>query len=263
MQRRFFRELAAAGLPPGPGPGEPVTDADLANLPEPARRYLRFMRVVGRPRDWSMRFAFDGLFRPYVDQPWRKCRAWQYNSRLEVARIFHIVIRFGGVMPVLGRDTYLDGKGRMLIKAFDWFTIADGVGDEYDIGELVTYLNDMVLAAPSMLLAPDVTFTAVDNDAFDLTLVNRGIRVSARVTLAEDGSPIDFSTTDRFCADPRNPKRLLRTLWTTPVAEWKVIQGRPLPARVEAIWHLPRGEFPYARFELIPGSVAFNVAPGA
>jgi hypothetical protein len=123
MRRRFLRELASVGLPAGPGPAGLVTDADLLPLPEPAQRYLRFMGVVGRPRDWSLRIASRGFFRQHADQPWRKCQVWQYNSRLEVARIFHIVIRFGGLVPAIGRDTYIHGKGRMLVKLFDLFTV--------------------------------------------------------------------------------------------------------------------------------------------
>ena len=38
------------------------------------------------------------------------------------------------------------------------------------MSELVTYLNDAVLLAPSMLLALPVTWTAVNDSSFDLTL---------------------------------------------------------------------------------------------
>jgi hypothetical protein len=154
MRQRFLKEVASAGLPAGPGPSDPITEAELAALPEAAQRYLR------------------SLF------------------------------------------------------------------------------------APSMLLAPDVGFAGVDGDPIDLTLVNRRNRVSARVTLAEDGSPCNFTTTRRFCQDPGDRKRLLRTKWTTAA-------GRRLPAGGEAVWHLPQGDFPYARFDSIPESAAFNVAPGA
>ena len=44
------------------------------------------------------------------------------------------------------------GRRRMLVRLLDAFTVQDGVGPEYDIGELVPYLNDSVLVAPSMLL---------------------------------------------------------------------------------------------------------------
>jgi hypothetical protein len=43
-------------------------DADLAPLPEPAQRYLRFMNVAGRPRDWSFRLTFAGCFRTRIEQ---------------------------------------------------------------------------------------------------------------------------------------------------------------------------------------------------
>jgi hypothetical protein len=78
----------------------------------------------------------------------------------------------------------------------------------------------------------------------------------------ERGAPVDFSTTDRFCQDPGDPKRLLRARWTTP-SVMEFVGGRPVSARGQAVWHLEQGESPYADFTLAPGSRAFNVAPGA
>lgn len=218
-----------AGLPQAPGPAEPVTSAEIATLPEPAQRYLGFMRVLGRPRDWSFRLAFTGRFRTGPQQRWMKCETWQYNSRPALARIFHIRIRFGELVSVVGRDTYVDGRGRMLVRLMDLFTIQDGTGEEYDTGELVTYLNDAVLIAPSMLLAPEVSFAGAGPDSFGLSLADHGRTVSALVTVGGDGAPRDFSTTDRFCSDPEHPGQLMRARWTTPVSGWQFANGRPLP----------------------------------
>lgn len=262
MRAKFMREVALAGLPPGPDPGPVVSDADLAALPEPARRYLGFMGVVGRPRDSSFRLAYAGRFRRTPREAWMTCEAWQYNSRPAVARLFHMRARLAGLVPVLARDTYVDGHGRMLVRALDLFTVADGRGEEFDIGELVTYLNDAVLIAPSMLLAPAVTFSPAASDSFDLALVDRGHRVTARVLVDEHGRPLDFSTTDRFCVDPDDPKRLLRMRWTTPIEGWGEIDGRELPIRAQAVWHLPAGDFVYADFSSLPETLAFNVPPG-
>lgn len=126
MRRRFLREAAAAGLPVGPGPANVVSMSQIVRLPEPAQRYLQFMGVVGHPQDWSFRLGFTGRFRTKPQQPWMKCEAWQYNSRLALARIFHIRLRLGGLLPIIGRDTYIDGHGRMLVKRLDVFTVADG-----------------------------------------------------------------------------------------------------------------------------------------
>jgi hypothetical protein len=262
MRARFLRELASAGLPVGPGPVDPVTDAELTPLPQSVQRYLRFMGVVGRPRVWSFRLGFAGRFRTKPDQAWMASEAWQYNSRLAVARIFQIRIRFGGLVPVVGRDTYVEGRGRMLIRLLDLFTIEDATGTEYDTGELVTYLNDAALIAPSMLLVPAVTWAPVDANSFDVALTDHGRTVAARVVVDESGAPREFSTADRFCNDPDNPKALVRARWTTPVAGWQMIDGRRLPTRGEATFHLPREPFTYADFRLVPGSLAFNLPPG-
>ena len=259
---RFLGEIASAGLPAGPGPTDPVTGRDLGALPEPVQRYMRFMDVTGRPRDWSFCLGFQGRFRRRVNEPWMKCEAWQYNSAIAVARVMHLRIRICGLVPVIGRDTYLNGHGRMLIKVLDRFVVGDGSGMEYDVGELVTYLDDAVLMAPSMLLVPAVSWLPVDPDSFDVTLTDRGRTVTARVTIDERGRPRDFSTTDRFLADPGDPRRLRRARWTTPVAEWVVVDGRPMPGSAAAVWHLPEGDFPYAELRLRTDSVAFNVPPG-
>ncbi len=217
------------------------------------------MAVVGRPRVWSLRASFAGRFRFGPEQPWRKVETWQYNSSLDLARIFHMRMLFGPV-PVLGRDTYLHGRGRMLGRALDLVTVVDGSGPEFDIGELVTWLNDAVLLAPSMLLGTATDWSPVDEGSFDVALTDRDRTVRARVFVDGRGAVRDFSTTDRFYAEAGRPP--LRARWTTPVEGWEVVDGRPLPTGGRAVWHLPQGDVAYADFRLVPGTMAFDVRPG-
>ncbi|MGA8581490.1 MAG: DUF6544 family protein, partial [Bryobacteraceae bacterium] len=63
MHRRFLREVARAGLPADPGSADVIGEGQIISLPQPAQRYLRFMGVVGRLRDWSFRLGFRGRFR--------------------------------------------------------------------------------------------------------------------------------------------------------------------------------------------------------
>ena len=266
MRKRFMRELAALGLPAAPGPDfdrAPVSEADLQPLPETARRYLRFMRVVGRPRDWSFRLRFTGRFRRSREDAWMTCEAWQYNTSVALARIFHIRLRFFGLVPVLGRDTYVNGRGRMFIRLLDRFTVGDGTGEAYDIGELVTYLNDAVLLAPALLLAPNVRWSEVDARSFDVELTDHGRTVKARVSIDDRGAPVDFETTDRFYSDRNDASKVTRCRWTTPVDGYQDVGDRRLPTRGQAVWHPPEGELVYADFTLDPATVAFNVVPGA
>lgn len=266
MREKFLRELARLGLPTKPGPGwnaESIIEGDLDRLPDAARRYLHFMRAVGRPRDWSFRLGLRGRFRRSRDDAWMTCEAWQYNSRLALARVFYLQLRLFGFLPVLGRDTYVDGRGRMLIRVLDLITVGDGTGEAYDVGELVTYLNDAVLLAPTMLFAPEVEWHERDARSFDLALTDHGRTVKATVIVDERGAPVDFETTDRFYADPNDPAKVSRCRWTTPIAGWQEVGGRMLPTSGRAVWH-PEGEpdLEYADFAFEPTTLAFNVAPG-
>jgi hypothetical protein len=186
LYRRFLKEVASAGLPAGPGPLKTIRSAHLVSLPEPVQRYAEYMGVLDRPQDWSFRLGFRGHFRIRPDQqPWMNCEAWQYSSRPAVARIFHIRIRFGGLVPVIARDTYLRGRGRMVVKLLNLFTIEDGIGEEYDTGELVTYLSDAVMIAPSMLFVPEISFSAVDTNSFEVSLTDHGRKVTESVRFCQ------------------------------------------------------------------------------
>lgn len=262
LRAEFLREVAAAGLSHGPAPAEPVTDADLDALPEPARRYLRFMGVPGRPRDWSFRAGFLGRFRQRPDAPWFECEAWQYNTRLGIARLFHMQMKIAGVLPVVGRDSYANGHGRMRIRLLDRFTLGDSSGEEFDLGELVTWLNDGVMIAPSMLLVPQVRWIAQDADSFDLALTDAERTVQARVVVNAVGAPVNFHTTDRFLAPTRRGEMLRRLPWSTPVEGWRRVDDRMQFGAGRAVWDLEGREFTYIEMRPIPGSRSFNIAPG-
>jgi hypothetical protein len=215
---------------------------------------------VGRPRDRSFRARLRGRFRPGADAPWQRMDAVQFNSAAPaIARIFHMRLRMRGI-PVQGRDLYLHGRGRMVIRPLDLFTVSDGRGPEFDLGELVTWLNDAVMMAPSMLLCPAVTWSAVDDGAFDITLDDRGNRVRARVMVAPDGAVTDFVTDDRWYAEPSAAP--VRTRWSTPVDGWQPAPGgRMLPTSGRATWMRPEGPLTYAEVTFTPGDLAFNLDP--
>ncbi|MBV8301528.1 MAG: hypothetical protein JOY68_06365 [Candidatus Dormibacteraeota bacterium] len=169
-------------------------------------------------------------------------------------------LRFAGVVPMYAWDTYIEGHGRMLGKILGLVTVANGQGDEFDIGELTTYVNDAVMLAPSLLLVPATTWSAGDDESFDIAFNDRGRTVRARVFIDPHGAPRDFSTEDRFAALSGD---LRRTRWSTPVEGWRRANGRSRPTHGMAVWHLPDGPFPYIEGRFNDDSVAYNVTPGA
>jgi hypothetical protein len=249
--------VAGAGLPDRPVSAGPVTDADLVGLPAVAARYLRAMGVVGRPRTWSLRAHFTGRFRREPAQPWMPLDAWQYNSAVSVERLFRMRLLVAGVVPMWGWDTYRSGTGRMLGKALGLITVADGSGVEFDVSELVTWLDDAVLRAPGMLLGGRATWEAVSDDSFRVALTDNGHTVSGVVALDEAGRPRTFRTEDRWADLPGG---MVRAPWSTPVLGWTVVDGRPRMTGGAAVWHLPDGDFRYGEMTLV--DLALDVPPG-
>lgn len=255
---RLERVARAAGIPAGPGDETRVTETDIAGLPSPVQRYLRFMDVVGRPRDWSFRVRFAGRFRMRPGMGWLPAQAWQYNSAITVSRVFVMRVLLAGALPMTGRDTYVSGHGQMTGRLLGVIPVVNSAGAEMDIGELTTYLNDALLVAPSFLLRPEVSWAEVSDKSFDVTLSDGGHQVTGRMFLDEHGAPADFATTDRFAALPGG---LRRAEWRTPIREWTSPHGRPLPGRSRAVWRLDEGEFSYIEGCFDPASIAYNVSP--
>ena len=263
LRRAFVHDVEETGLAwDGPGTeadgGNLVTAEEIAELPEPVRRYLAFMEVVGRPRYRSFEARFSGRFRRTPRDRWMAAEAHQYNTAPEVARIYTMRLRFAGLLPMVGHDTYVRGSGRMVGKLFDRFTVADGAGDEFDVGELVTYLNDAILLAPSMLLGPSTTWRGLDDSSFEVALTDASHTVRATITLDARGAPIDFVTVDRFASLPQG---LVRATWTTPVSAWVRVDGRMLPGPARATWLLDDGPFTYVEGRFVTESIRYDVPP--
>lgn len=257
LRATALAQAASAGLPHG-SPDVSVVRADeIDALPAAVQRYLGFMRVVGAPRVWSFAARFQGRFN-LQGRGWMPAEAWQYNCAHPVARIFHMRLDMAGVVPMVGRDTLLDGEGRMVGRLLGLVPVANGTGVEYDVGELTTWLNDALVLAPSMLLSQKVTWDEVDDETFDVALTHGSHTVHARVSLDENGAIRDFSSRDRWAAMPGG---LVQAEWTTPFDGWVLAAGHRLPLSGQAIWHLEDGPLTYAEGAFVPGSVAVNLRP--
>jgi hypothetical protein len=189
MSRWFQRHLNELDLPSGPGDQDPATEADIARLPEPARRLSDFHAsgrstaglVISCPIDGAVPATtgpgLDALRRAAVQQQ----RGDHPGPAYAAGLCWRGACQCSALTPTLA------GTGQMRGKILNLIPVLNGSGREYDIGELVTYLNDACIVAPSMLLTPAATWTAVDDRAFDVTLVDRGNTTTARIFVDDIG----------------------------------------------------------------------------
>jgi hypothetical protein len=169
--------------------------------------------------------------------------------------MFYIKARKMGI-PAVGLHLYKNETAIMLIKLMGLFTVADARGPEMDQGETVTVFNDMCFMAPGTLISKDIKWEILDMNTVKAHFTNGRITISALLYFDDDGNLVNFSSNDRF--ETRDGKEYLNYPWSTPVKEYREINGFPMPAKAEAIYQHPEGEFCYAEFEI--RDILYNVS---
>jgi hypothetical protein len=223
--------------------GDIITEVDLQPLPAPVQQYLRITGAVGKPKVTSVRLVFDGEMRG-KGKDWFKFRSVQYNYFDEPTRLFFMQAKMFG-MPVPGYHRYQQGQASMRVKLLGLFTVMQAEGPAMNKAETVTLFNDMCLMAPATLIDKRIEWESIDNLSTKATFNNGANSISATLYFNEIGQLTNFISDDRYEINDMKQYR-----FSTPVKNYKQIEGRTVPTYGETIWHYPEGEFVYGQFYL-------------
>lgn len=232
----------------------PVTTADLAHLPDPVRRYLARSGAVGRPQPQNMRVVLDASMYRKPGQAPMRARSVQYSFFGRPTRIFLMEARMFG-LPVRALHVYRREQATFTVRVASTVNMVDLSGPEISAAETVTVLNDLCLMAPGALLDPRLTWTEVNRQSASVTFANGPHRVEATLTFNDDGELIDFWSDDR---PDSSSGRFVPMRWSTPISEYRDIEGMHLLHRGAAVYDRPDGPFMYGDFTL--KSIEYDVA---
>jgi hypothetical protein len=233
-------------------PARVVTAEELAPLPPPVRRWLQTSGVVGRERAQVVRLRQRGEMRTGADQPWMHAEAQQVFTVDEPGFVWTVSVTMKG-LPVVGRDSYQDGHGHMLIAVGGIFPVVDGRGPEIDQGTLLRFLGEIVWF-PSAALAPYIRWEGLDDRSARATMSWGGTEASGVFTFDDQGRQVKM-TARRYKGDGRSAS-LER--WEVPASAWERRSGLLMPVRGTATWKLGDGDLEYYRWEIT--DVAYNRA---
>jgi hypothetical protein len=240
------------------GPSVPISEADLARLPRPLRRYLQASGGEGRERTRNFRARFRGRIRGDPEARWMAFTADQVEAFDEPVRLFYMDATMLGV-PVQVLHVYRGATATMRVRAAGLVTLVDAKGPELDRSETVTLLNDMCLMAPGSLLDPRIRWEEIDARSARAAFTNGTNTVSAELSFDGDGRLVDFASEDRSQASP-DGKRFERMRWTTPLRDQRSFGPWRIGTRAETLWHPEAGAFVYGEFELL--DLAHDVGSG-
>ncbi len=123
--------------------------------------------------------------------------------------------------------------------------IADARGGEMDQDTLVRYLSEIIWF-PTAYLEDYIQWESIDSRSAKATITVEALKASAILYFNEQGQMTDF-VAERFM--PVEDEYLLET-WSTPIEEYKEINGIMVPVKGEAVWRLSSGDFSYVRIEI-------------
>ena len=222
-----------------------LTEADIAPLPSPVRRYIAYTGAVGKRRPQTMRLLFDAQMTSKPGASPMDATSEQYNFFKHPTRLFYMKAS-KYLVPFRVLHAYTDEKATMLVRVASLFNAVDLSGKDLTTAETVTLLNDMCVFAPGNLIDKRFAWKEIDSLTAGVTFTNGQYTVSALLYFNAKGELIDFTSEDRMALQEDGTLR--KALWSTPLRDYKEFDGRKVPTYGEALWKYPEANFTYGTF---------------
>ena len=258
MRAEYERDSSGVLTPRNSYP--PITEAEIARLPVPVQRYLRFAGVVGQVRVRNLRARMHGRFRGSPDAAWMPFAAEQYNTFGGSccggdSRFFYMTAS-RWLVPMQGYHRYAGGAATMRVRVAGAAQVMQMAGPEMTRAETVTLFNDVCVLAPGALVDADVVWEHVAPDRVTGAFTNAGITIRAELVFDADGRLVDFISEDRLKAS-EDGSTLAPSRWSTPLRGERTFGAVHLAAGGDARWH--GGGEPFVYIELVLDDVAYNL----
>lgn len=222
-----------------------LIESDILSLPTPVQRYMRYTGAVGQPKVHNVKIKFVGQIRKNEQSAWMPFLSEQYNFIPSTTRLFFMNATMKN-LPVVGFHCFKDGHAFMDIRLLSLFKVQYQSGNEMDTAETVTFFNDMCCMAPATLIDKRIKWLEVQDNSVKASFTSNNITISAWLYFNEKGELINFVSDDRYAAGDDNKMKKIR--WSTPLKDYKEMNGHKLAGYAEAIYSYPEGDLCYGTF---------------
>ena len=226
--------------------GKTFHQQQLAGLPEPVQRYFNYALKEGQPYISYARIKHGGKFKTGLDKSWINIKGEQYATTEKPGFIWQ-----GTTTMFTARDMFISDTGRLVVSLFSLYNVVDAQGENYNQGELLRWLGESILYPTNFLPGERFQWIAIDSHSARLTFNYNGLSLFFIITFNNVGEIIQMET--RRYMD----KATLAT-WIIKCADYKQMNNVMIPSRFDVLWRLEKGDFSYARFNII--EIEYNKA---
>jgi Family of unknown function (DUF6544) len=212
------------------------------SLPEPVKEYLTFSQIMDVKPVQTVRIQYEGLFRASVRQNWKAIQCEQYITVNPPGFFWSGILLPRGIFPTITKETYIRGKGSVLIKKQPFSTKVNASGPEVSSRCLTRFLGEMAWY-PSALANPYVRWEPLDDAS-----AKADIKYGGR-----DGSLFFYFNPENELIQAVGVSHRMEK--NTPVLEnWSIafgkygeLNGVNIPLSFEATWNLKMSDFGYLK----------------
>ncbi len=211
----------------------------LEGLPEPVRKYFQLVLPEGAPIVKSLRLKHSGFFKTDLKKDWLEIEGEEYMTCFEPGFVWK-----GTTKLFTGRDSYVDGKGNLTVSLFSLYTIVNASGPNYDQGELLRWLGEIVWHPAALLPNEYISWKPIDKTSARLELRYKDVQVYYITKFNAKGEIYEVETKRHM-----NDKGI--ETWIGRMSDYRESQnGVKVPYTIEGLWRLQDGDFPYAKFNV-------------
>jgi len=229
-----------------------ITEEMTEDLPLPVKRWLKNSGVIDREIIQTVYLEQKGLMRLKPEQKeWIKSEATQYFTTHKPSFLWSVKTSMKG-LPVVGRDLFKDGQGKMEIKLMGLLPVVDVYGNsKINQSTLQRYMGEIIWF-PSAALSPYIKWEPIDENCVKATMSYNGTVGSGIYYFNEKGEPIKFVTKRYKDINDEKP-----TEWMAEIIEYRTFDGIKIPSKIEASWILKEDKFTWYKFEIY--NVRYNI----
>lgn len=221
---------------------KPHQQVDILSLPAVLQNYLRHCGYVCNNKLSYCQIKWKYAFLKMAPgKKWTPLKCDQLNFFPDPARIVLYQAKLFGLFPFAAIDRFQDGKGNMLIKLFNYFTVSDNIGYEMDVAELVTILAEAILA-PAYFFQSYIKWEEIGPCTIKGTISHGNISASGIFYFNEYHEFLRFETYDRYY---NNNGKLENHKWSSYAWNYKKINGVSYPLNFMAVWNMPGVDYTY------------------
>jgi len=217
-----------------------LTTESIRHLPPVVARWLMRSGVLNKSFDGTVHLYQQGTMRTGNNSKWMPLKAEQWFSSAVPGFLWTANVKMFPALHLAGKDSYINGKGHMLISLLSLLPIVNAAGPEIDLSSMIRYLAEIVWF-PYAAVSHYIRWEEIDDLTARATITYGGNAASALFHFNEEGDFVSITAKRYYSA--KGETTMEDWLVETEPGAYRTFEGIRVPERLQVTWLLKSGRF--------------------